>query len=622
MIGKLLYGALFVVALPVLLIVWAHQAGPNITLPVYGGPLLGWPLACAGLVLILVAMWELWRYGGGLPMNAFPPPKLVSRGSFGWIPHPIYTGFTLLTFGVSMAVGSAAGLWLVTPVVALACTALVWGYEHPDLQRRFGQTLPVLPSDDAGTPPSDEERTRFVLLVILPWIALYEATVNMRLPGFAFVLPFEDRMPVFAWTIVVYWTSYLTVFLAPWCARSRRDLRRLTVSSWVSIAAVFFIYWMMPSRAPRPYLPDTSWATHVLHWERTAYPPTAAFPSFHVLWAILVGRLYRPQWLGPLYVALIAVSCVTTGQHYILDVLAALAISPLLLEPERPWRWMRSAAECIANSWTEWRIGRVRIINHVAYAGLAAFVQVAIVTAAVGPGHEWAVLATALAGLIGAEAWAQWVEGSSRLRRPFGFYGGFIAVGLACLCFSDRWTLLAAHCLGAPWMQAIGRLRCLVNGCCHGSPAPEGIGIRVTDPRSRVTRLSKFGGLPIHPTQLYSIVANVIWGLLLARLWFAGCSLSLIAGVYAIGGGLSRFVEEAYRGEPQTPCFFGLRLYQWIAVGMLVLGTVLTSLPASVAPPLVFTPAGIVWGLIFGLVSATAMGVDFPESNRPLARLT
>jgi prolipoprotein diacylglyceryltransferase len=335
-----------------------------------------------------------------------------------------------------------------------------------------------------------------------------------------------------------------------------------------------------------------------------------------------VARLYRPRWLGVAYAAAVAISCVTTGMHYISDVLMALVIAPVLLEPQRAWNVLRRGAERLANSWREWRIGPVRVINHGLYAGMAAFVQVAIVMAVAGPGRQWKVLITAAAGLAGAGAWAQWVEGSSRLRRPFGFYGGLIGVIVSSLFFDESWLLLGAHCLGAPWMQAIGRLRCLVNGCCHGAEAGPGIGIRVTHPRSRVTHLAELAGVPIHPTQLYSILSNVVLGLLLMRLWISGCPLSLICGIYAMGNGIARFIEEAYRGEPQTPTLFGLRLYQWIAVGSVVGGAVLTILHSPSPPSLKFSLDGMVWALSFGCLAGAALGVDFPESNRPLARLT
>jgi prolipoprotein diacylglyceryltransferase len=197
-----------------------------------------------------------------------------------------------------------------------------------------------------------------------------------------------------------------------------------------------------------------------------------------------------------------------------------------------------------------------------------------------------------------------------------------IAGGLTCLFFEERWTLLGAHCLAAPWTQAIGRLRCLVNGCCHGAPAPPEVAIHVTHARSRVTRLAKLARVGIHPTQLYSILSNAFLGLVLCRFWFSGCSLSLICGVYGIGNGISRFVEEAYRGEPQTPIVWGLRLYQWIAAGTVVVGAFLTTLPSPAAPSLTPSGPGLLWALAFASISAAAMGVDFPETNRPLARLT
>jgi len=385
---------------------------------------------------------------------------------------------------------------------------------------------------------------------------------------------------------------------------------------------VFPFYWIIPSSAPRRPLEDSTWVARLLDRERTTYPPSAAFPSFHTLWAVFVGRLYRPRWLGIAYAAAIAVSCITTGMHYIPDVMAALVIAPLLLQPQRVSNLLLRLTERIANSWREWRIGSVRIINYAFYAASAAFVQVVIVTAALRAGREWKALFTALAGLAGAAAWAQWIEGSSRLRRPFGFYGGFIGVGLACLFFEERWTLLGAHCLGAPWMQGIGRLRCLVNGCCHGAPAPPEAGIRVTHARSRVTRLANLAGVAIYPTQLYSIVCNIFLGLVLARLWHAGCPLSLVCGVYAIGNGISRFAEEAYRGEPQTSIIWGLHLYQWIAIGSVIVGALLTTMHSPGAPTLAPSGGGFLSGLMFAVLVGAAMGLDFPESNRPLARLT
>ncbi|MBZ5584655.1 MAG: phosphatase PAP2 family protein [Acidobacteriia bacterium] len=194
----------------------------------------------------------------------------------------------------------------------------------------------LLPPDDDRR-PDNRDRIRFLLVAIVPWIVLYEVTAHLHLPGRAFQFGFEGRLPIWSWTAVFYQSIYPAVALAPWFARTRRDLRRFTISSWLAMAVVFPFYWIIPSTAPRRPLEISNPVARLLAWERNTYPPTAAFPSFHVLWVIFVARIYRPAWLAALYAAAVTVSCITTGMHYIPDVLASLALAPLLVAPQRIW---------------------------------------------------------------------------------------------------------------------------------------------------------------------------------------------------------------------------------------------------------------------------------------------
>ncbi|HEY2012649.1 MAG TPA: phosphatase PAP2 family protein [Bryobacteraceae bacterium] len=179
------------------------------------------------------------------------------------------------------------------------------------------------------------------MAVLVPWIVLYEITAHLHLAGRTFQFDFEDRLPIYSWTAAIYQSIYLVAAAAPWLARTRSDLRRLTISAWISMAVVFPFYWLVPSTAPRRHLAVTSWIARVLEWERDTYPPTAAFPSFHVLWVIFLARLIRPEWLGIAYAAAVTVSCISTGMHYVPDVLASLAIAPLLAEPVSTGRYLR-----------------------------------------------------------------------------------------------------------------------------------------------------------------------------------------------------------------------------------------------------------------------------------------
>jgi prolipoprotein diacylglyceryltransferase len=141
-------------------------------------------------------------------------------------------------------------------------------------------------------------------------------------------------------------------------------------------------------------------------------------------------------------------------------------------------------------------------------------------------------------------------------------------------------------------------------------------------PRSRVCRLANLEGVPVHPTPLYSILWNAVPAFLGARLWAARAPLPVIVGAYLILTGLGRFVEESRRGEPQTPVFARLRLYQWIAAGTVAAGAVLTCLPASVPTPVPEASLlALAAGAAFALATWFALGVDFPRSNRRFARL-
>jgi prolipoprotein diacylglyceryltransferase len=186
----------------------------------------------------------------------------------------------------------------------------------------------------------------------------------------------------------------------------------------------------------------------------------------------------------------------------------------------------------------------------------------------------------------------------------------------APLAGGDVWRVLGAFVVAGPWIQSIGRLRCLVQGCCHGREAEAAIGIRYHHPRSRVCRIAHKDGVPLHPTPVYSIATNALTAVVLAGLLRAHAPLHLIGGVYLILNGLGRFVEEEYRGEPQTPIYGKLRLYQWVALGTVIAGAAITAVFRSPpAPELAWSWSSVAAAAAFAVVNG------FAESNRRLSRL-
>jgi phosphatidylglycerol:prolipoprotein diacylglycerol transferase len=299
-----------------------------------------------------------------------------------------------------------------------------------------------------------------------------------------------------------------------------------------------------------------------------------------------------------------------------------------ILRLDHLWAGVLRLTERLANSWSSRTIGSARVINHAIFAGLAGGVGAFLVVLLSGREHIAAVTALLLAGVVGAAVVGQLLVGSSKgLSRPFGYFGGLAGIvlaGLLLVPFDRSMVLvLAAFTFAGPWIQAIGRLRCIVQGCCHGAPCGEDPGIVVHNDHSRVA-LAGLKGKAIYPTQLYSILGNAVIAAVLALLWSRGARLTLIGGLYLVLAGLVRFIEEGYRGEPLTRVIAKLRIYQWFAVGMVIAGSavMMVDSPPAPRPGAVALAAAGGMGLAFFILCGCGMGVDFPNSQRRFSRLS
>jgi protein-S-isoprenylcysteine O-methyltransferase Ste14 len=635
--GKVLYGLLFVTVIPFLLILWAKCTGNIVKLPLPENLLYGYALLIAGAFFVFSGMWCLWRFGKGLPMNAFPPERFVRKGIYAFTGHPIYSGAVMISFGLSIVTRSASGFWLVSPLFTLMTIAYVVGFENERTHIIYGAqdykpflSLPVA----SDLSPSFIERISSYFLVFVPWLLVYETFIFIGAPKDAICtnLSFEAHWPVWEFSEVFYSFTYLFVLSIPLIIKTRKQLRSFIIDVWFATIIVGIIYLVFPFIVrQRAFIPHTFFG-HLILFERSLDGETAAFPSFHVIWAFICAKYFsrsimRFKYVWYILAVLISVSCITTGSHSLPDVIAGLCIFIIIIFRMQIWNYIRFQSERLSNSWHEWRWGPVRLINHGFYGGFAGFAGTLL--AGFFLGRQYAIVAFIIMifVIVGAGLWAQIIEGSSKLLRPYGYYGGLIggmiASILASFVFSiNLFILLASFAMAAPWIQSIGRLRCLVQGCCHGKPSNDNIGIRFTHPNSRVNKISGLAGIPLHPTQLYSIGNNIITGLILIRLFNIGMPASFIIAIYLVLNGLGRFVEESFRGEAQTPYWAGMRIYQWIAIINILLGAFFSTIPNSGI--LSFQPnlESLVMAIVMGILVIIASGVDFPESNRRFARLT
>ncbi len=636
MIARLAYTALFSVALPALLVAWAIRLDAVLTLPAYGSVASGAVVASAGLTLMAAATRDLWVHGRGLPASPFPPERLVTRGVYRLIAHPIYLGAILVAVGVSLATRSPAGLWIVSPVLALSAAAFVAGFEQDSTRRRYG-ALPApllrLPSETDAR-PSAFDRAAVYALVFLPWLILYEGLAYLGVPPDArsTYLAWDRSLPVIPWTEALYAATYPFAVLAPLAAARRSDLRRFALGGMWATAIIIPLYLLLPLVAEAKPVPGEGvWQTLMILERRYDPPAVTAFPAFHVVWACLAARLYASRWprmrgFWWMIVAALAASCVTTGMHAVADVVGGFVAYVLVARRVAIWRRVCDGAERLANSCQEIVLGPLRLMTHGIYAGAGATVGLVVAVALAGSQNVGWLVAMTLAGVFGAALWAQLVEGSPQLLRPYGYFGAVVVViGLALiagLAGADAWLLFVSFGVGSCFTYAIGRMRCLAQGCCHGREAPDFLGIRYVHPSSRVVRLSGLGGVPLHPTPLYSMLWMMLVGLVLLRLWHLAAPLQFMAGTYFVLVGLGRFVEEHLRGEPQTRIIAGLRLYQWLAMAFVVGGAVLTTLGSTAAPAAPrFDPGSLAVAVVVGAICYVAYGVDLPGSSRRFSRL-
>ena len=113
--------------------------------------------------------------------------------------------------------------------------------------------------------------------------------------------------------------------------------------------------------------------------------------------------------------------------------------------------------------------------------------------------------------------------------------------------------------------QAIGRVGCLLNGCCYGTPTTLPWGLVYTDPQS----FGFNGGIPTHPTVVYEIIyciiVFVVLMMLRKKLKPDGSLFTLYLAFYAAW----RLGIDFLRGG--TPFLFGLHQAQVISIIVLAI---------------------------------------------------
>ena len=186
-------------------------------------------------------------------------------------------------------------------------------------------------------------------------------------------------------------------------------------------------------------------------------------------------------------------------------------------------------------------------------------------------------------GLLGAgllDALVNWRQLLSEGYQPgLVFYGGVLGAGSGVLAFVRRFRLPLGELgdVGAvviPVGHALGRLGCLLGGCCYGRPAGTWPGLIFKDPVAPATVLSR-GELPLHPVQLYEAAGLLLIAAMTLGLFLRGRVRGRLILVYLAAYALLRLVTETLRGDRYRGHWGPLSTSQWIAVAVIALVSLL-----------------------------------------------
>jgi phosphatidylglycerol:prolipoprotein diacylglycerol transferase len=232
------------------------------------------------------------------------------------------------------------------------------------------------------------------------------------------------------------------------------------------------------------------------------------------------------------------------------------------------------------------------------YGVLLALAYLAGLQLAVMRARRWGLNAThvmdlgiylIIAALVGAKLMlvavdfeyfrAQPRELLSLVRAGGVFYGGLLGALLAGLWLVRRyglpvWTTADLFAPGIALGHVVGRLGCLLAGCCYGRPTDAAWGITFTHPVA-ASNVGTPLGVPLHPTQLYDAGAEllILAGLLFLERrgrGFPGRTFWFYMLLYAI----SRYVVEIYRGDPRG-MVWGMSTSQFVSILVVPLALVM-----------------------------------------------
>ena len=166
------------------------------------------------------------------------------------------------------------------------------------------------------------------------------------------------------------------------------------------------------------------------------------------------------------------------------------------------------------------------------------------------PGYSWVLVGALLGAIVGAKLGMLMFEPTLRIDRMMsldftgktvvgGLIGGYIGVELAKKKVGITQSTGDAFAVAVPMAQAVGRIGCLLHGCCYGTPTTLPWAVNIAE------------GMR-HPTPIYESVLLVALSGWLWSIRTKPRPAGHLFRRYLVGYALIRFGLETVRGDPSV----------------------------------------------------------------------
>jgi membrane-associated phospholipid phosphatase len=206
------------------------------------------------------------------------------------------------------------------------------------------------PETDAK--PSLKNIIASYFLAFIPWLIVYEIFIYLGAPADAIKtnIWLDKYIPIWEFSQALYLFAYVFSMLIPFVLKSGRDLRNLIKDIWFTILFVAIIYSAFPLIVDQKQFVPHTFLGRLILIERTTDGESGALPSCHVIWAFLSAFYFSKsypglKWLWYFLALMISVSCLSTGAHSILDVVAGFFAFLIVIFRHKIWNLISVTAE-------------------------------------------------------------------------------------------------------------------------------------------------------------------------------------------------------------------------------------------------------------------------------------